>query len=597
MEPVESELDPQSLQMLQDYLDQLQAGQAPDRERLLRSNPKLQPYLDCLHVLEGFAPADEESAQLEIFVGESAIAGPRGNHPPKNIPGQNHLPPTMGNAPNTRDRTMALSSGDVRLVTDDEYVVGRRRPPCTQFGTYELLYEIGRGGMGVVYLARHPELNRHVAIKMILASHLASDEQVRRFRAEARAAAALAHPNVVQIYDVGEVEGQHFFAMQYVPGSSLAQRLATDRPSPEDGAQLVATIARAVQHLHQNNIVHRDLKPGNVLLNSAGEPYVTDFGLAKMLVGDDLQTATGVITGTPSYMSPEQATGRQDVGPGSDVYSLGVILYEILTGKPPFREDNPLDTLVQVIEREPRLPRQLNPRVPRELECICLKCLEKSPQDRYTSAGELANDLERYLAGELVEAQPPSVRMRVWRWARREPALATRLGGMGVLYAVETVNYLLGVVDNRFHWLVTAVLACWAAISILLQRLIRNPRWAVAARYGWTATDVLGLTGVLLVADGVASPMVMGYPLVIVASGLLFQVRMVYFTLLLSLLSYVGLVLLYYATPVTQRPVFDPDFDRHVYVLVGLTLLGCMVAYQVSRVRALSRYYESRRTG
>ncbi len=602
----EPELDKPSLQLLQDYLDQLHNGQAPDPDACLQQCPQLKPYLDCLHALEALAPAEDESQQIELLVRES-LEGPAPDLPVRD---QSAKSPTvhrdraqgsdskltLGDGVGSHDPTLALSSSQVMPVTDGEYVDGYRRPPCKQFGAYELLYELGRGGMGVVYLARQPGLNRHVAVKMILASQLASDEQVRRFRAEAQAAAALTHANVVQIFDVGEVEGQHYFAMQYVRGQSLAERLAVARPSPDEGAQTLAAVARAVHHLHQNHIIHRDLKPGNVLIDAAGEPYVTDFGLAKMLAGDDPHTATGVITGTPSYMSPEQATGRQDVGPASDVYSLGVILYEILTGRPPFREDNPLDTLVQVIEREPQLPRQRNPKVPAELELICLKCLEKSPAERYGTAAELADDLERYLRGEAVEAQPPSVRLRVWRWGRREPALATRLGAMAVLYTVESINYLLGVVDARFHWLVTAVLACWAVMSVLFQRLLRRPQWAMVARYGWAATDVLGLTGILLVADGVASPMVLGFPLVIVASGLWFQIRMVYFATAASLLAYSGLIFRYYAIPMPQRPVFDPDFDRHVYVLVGLCLIGCMVAYQVSRVRALSRYYESRRT-
>src|SRR5260370_24257601 len=235
---------------------------------------------------------------------------------------------------------------------------------------------------------------------MIRGSPLAAPQPLQRFREEARAAAAVAHANIVGVLEAGHIDGQPYFAMQYVAGSSLSQRIRSGPIAPEDAAQLVLTVASAVHHLHAHGIIHRDLKPSNILLDEAGNPYVTDFGLVKVLGGDINRTTTGAIVGTPSYMSPEQASGRKDLGPASDVYSLGAILYELLTGKPPFREESPLDTLLQVLERDPEPPRKVNPRIDRDLATICLKCLAKDPQRRYDSAAALADDLQRFLAGE-----------------------------------------------------------------------------------------------------------------------------------------------------------------------------------------------------
>jgi serine/threonine protein kinase len=284
------------------------------------------------------------------------------------------------------------------------------------FGDYELLEELGRGGMGVVYKARQRALDRLVALKMILPGPLSAAEDLQRFRTEAEATARLHHRNIVAIHEVGEINGQHFYSMDFIDGPSLSKRLGNGPLAGRVAARFLQTIARAIQHAHSQGILHRDLKPSNILLDGDDEPHVTDFGLAKRLGADSSKTRTGAVMGTPSYMSPEQAAGRtKELGPACDIYGLGAVLYELVTGRPPFRSDTPLDTLKHVIEREPAPPRLLNPKVDRDLETICLKCLEKDPGRRYASAAALADDLGRYLNGEAISVRSFNVLDRLTR--------------------------------------------------------------------------------------------------------------------------------------------------------------------------------------
>ena len=293
------------------------------------------------------------------------------------------------------------------------------------FGDYELLEEIARGGMGVVYKARQVSLDRTVAVKMILSAQLASEAEVKRFRTEAEAAGQLQHPNIVAIHEVGEHEGRHYFSMEFVEGRDLGELCHFKPLPPERAARYVKTIVEAIAYAHGKGVLHRDLKPSNVLIDASDQPRVTDFGLAKRIEEESGLTLSGTIMGSPSYMPPEQASGRhREVGPQSDVYSLGAILYYLLTGRPPFQAATPLETMRQVLESEPATPKWVNSNVPEDLNTLCLKCLEKESKSRYATARELANDLNRFLRNEPVIARPVSVWHRTKKWMQRKPTLA-----------------------------------------------------------------------------------------------------------------------------------------------------------------------------
>lgn len=290
-------------------------------------------------------------------------------------------------------------------------------------GDYEIIHEVSRGGMGIVYKARQISLNRIVALKMVLAGEFASSEQLSRFRNEARAVARLDHPNIVPVYETGEHQGLPYLSMAFIDGGSLHEKLKIQPLSENQAVDLLLEICRAVQYAHDHHVIHRDLKPANILLDRHGTPRVSDFGLAKRLQTAAELTLTGQVIGTPAYMPPEQALGSPAT-PLSDQYSLGATLYHMLTGRPPFLAATPHETLSLVISQEPVLLRILNPTVSRDLETICLKCLRKDPQQRYPSVQVLAEDLQRWKNGEAIIARPVSRRERVYKWMRRHPWIA-----------------------------------------------------------------------------------------------------------------------------------------------------------------------------
>jgi serine/threonine-protein kinase len=555
------------------FLEAVQSGQLPDRRKLFEQNPDLAEELesffanhDRLMVVARASGHADGSDRAE----DAKMAGP---HQATSDGGEN---PLLAATKSWTDKTiqyahgptMEQSAGDVQRI-----------------GGYELLEEIGRGGMGVVYKARQVGLNRTVALKMIKSGHLAGEEEVARFRAEAASAGRLDHPGIVPIYEVGQWCGLPYFSMGYVEGESLAAKIANGPLPPRQAALLTMKIASAVDYAHQRGVIHRDLKPANVLVDASGQPKITDFGLAKSATGAAQLTTTGQILGTPNFMPPEQASGRREsINELADVYGLGAILFALCVGRAPFQAASQLDVVLQVLDRPPTPPSTLNRAVPKSLEQICLRCLEKRPEDRYASASALADDLARFLKDEPIEAHRMGLWHKLRRWGRREPALVAHLGAIVIaLLIVLIVHWTLR--DNpAYAYRHAGALSAWALTSLALQQGMHVPRWAVWARWAWALVDVVFFTVILYMAEPPRGPLLVGYPLVIAAAGLFFQVRFVAFATVISVVSYVALILV----------VPDEAVKPHFCILFafGLSVLGLIVAVQVRRVRALSRYYE-----
>jgi eukaryotic-like serine/threonine-protein kinase len=414
----------------QEHLERMTAGRPVAEER---------PPIETAQTDVG-ATVDLQST--EVVGRDAGPAGTGGD--PQTVPMPDANPPSLHENTTQRplnDATVALSAPGDRIPGPDQTP---SHPRIRYFGDYEIVRELARGGMGVVFEARQMSLSRPVALKMILAGQLANETEVRRFYAEAEAAANLDHPGIVPIYEVGEHEGQHYFSMGFIEGQSLTQRLADGPVAPREAAELTVKVAEAIEYAHQRGVIHRDLKPANILLDRSGNPRVTDFGLAKKLKEDSGLTGSGQIMGTPSYMPPEQAGGnRGDIGPPADVYALGATLYALVTGRPPFQAATAMDTVLQVISDEPVPPRRLNPAIPCDLETICLKCLAKEQGKRYAGSAALAEDLQRYLAGEPIVARPVMAWEHAVKWARRRPAVAALLA----LAATAVLGGFLGALE------------------------------------------------------------------------------------------------------------------------------------------------------
>ena len=513
------------------YLRAAQEGDAAAAARLLAERPELAAWRGCLEGLDGLA----ESLAAEPAPGSIA-------------PG--------------------LPGGSPR-----------------RFGPYELVEEIGRGGMGIVYRARHAGLGREVAVKLLAGGVLSSAHERRRFLAEARLAAGIRHPRIVAIHDAGEIDGQPWCAMDLVDGDDLATRLGRGSLPLPEAVRLVAEVARAVEHLHRAGVIHRDIKPSNILLDRSGAPHLADFGLARG--GTGAATATNAILGTPASMAPEQAAGRSDlVDARSDVWGLGVVLYQALCGEAPFGRETAIDTLLDVLERDPLPPRHFAPRVPRDLERLCLRCLEKNPARRPPSAAALADELDRWLAVGRVDPGDGAPWHRAARLVRRHPAAAFRILGIaGALAAIaarvaqqpESLAFYLPVLAGLVVW--GALAAGWEALGEGWLREPESPAAAArarAAKIGLVLTDVVSVTTLLAAVRGVDTPLVAVYPLLVAASGLWLERRLIRAVTGACLAAHLLLVAL------SPEPV-----RWHVAAILAVIVLvtAAITDYQAGRVR------------
>lgn len=400
--PAEDAADEEFESLVADFLDAESRGEVVDREKIVREYPQYETQL------------------REFFASHDALRVDR-------LSGNSSRDEWTLSLANLERRTLenAGDKGEQIRHTNASVNEPESRNLVHYFGDYELVEEIARGGMGIVYKARQLNLDRIVALKMILSGQLASPEDVERFHIEAEAAAKLDHPSIVPIIEIGEHQNQHYYSMGFVDGESLSQKQSGGPLVPREAAQITRHICDAMAYAHAQGVIHRDLKPSNILIDRNGSPKVTDFGLAKRMETNSGLTGTGQILGTPAYMSPEQAAGQIDtVGPLSDVYSIGALMYSLLTGRPPYHASTPMETLVQVLHDEAVSPRLLNPSVPVDLDTICMKCLQKDVGRRYQSANELADELERFLNGKPITARRISPIERSWRWCSRNPAWA-----------------------------------------------------------------------------------------------------------------------------------------------------------------------------
>ena len=466
-------------------------------------------------------------------------------------------------------------------------------PDFKSFGNYELIEEIARGGMGVVYRARHKRLNRLVAVKMILSGRFASPTEVRRFIQEVETAASLDHPNIVPVYEIGEHESQPFYSMKLVQGESLAQHSIKISKDMVSIARIMATVARAIHYAHVRGFLHRDIKPSNIMVDTDGTAYIMDFGLSINMNCNLNLSGSGAIMGTPSYMSPEQATGQKmPLTERIDIYSLGAVLYELMVGRPPFRSQTVLETLIQVMEREPSLPSQIVRGIPDDLEAICMKCLCKSPDERYQSADELACDLEKFAKGENLNLRPKGVLMKIRQWTRRSPDLAARFGGFLLFGTFVQINYYLNTVPNaNSRFLVSLITILWGMGAYGFHLMLKREKNVESVRMLWLGSEVVLLTVILGIQNNPQSMGVVIYPLLIAASGLWYRENIVWKITGLSAIAYSALIFNFF---MRNEAATLPSSAN--IVMGSLFITGFVVSQQVKRLWAISSYYEKRAT-
>ena len=544
--------------LIAEFLEAVENGQIPDREKMVLEHPELEKELNAF-----FRNHDQLFEAMNSPAGEPAA--PVGQ------------PDEASRSPD--------SASPASHFTGPEVSASER-----MIGNYRILEEIDRGGMGIVFRAWDVNLNRGVALKMIRSGRMATDSDVQRFRAEAKAAARLDHPGIVPVHDVGTHEGHPYFSMAFIEGKNLDAYHRLRKLTVEEACSLIRDVALAIDHAHENGLVHRDLKPANILVDNSGRPRITDFGLAKSLETDDGLTGTGEILGTINYMSPEQAAARNDqVDRTTDIYSLGAILYFLCTGRPPFETDNPVDTLLRILDSEPTMANRLNHSVPNDVAVICMRCLEKEPANRYQTARELADEIERFLLGDPIEASRTGLVTRFRKWSRREPSLVGHLVGLGLIeltratyYGIE-ILFFDGTISQYMRY--TVIIASWAVACVLLQQLQnRLTRSEQLVKFAWAVTDISFLTVILLIAGEEIGPLYIAYPLVIVVSGFFYRVRLVAFTTIICLISFIVVFLAHSGETVHGH-----------YGVVGIAAIiaiGYVMSLLVHRIRLLNRLFE-----
>jgi serine/threonine-protein kinase len=450
-------------------------------------------------------------------------------------------------------------------------------PIPSRIGNYEILAELDRGGMGVVYRARHKELNRIVALKIIRSGELADIDEIARFRREAEVAAKLVHPGIIPIYEVGQEAHLVYYTMAFVQGQSLAAFKNASRISPRAAAAIVRNLTHALAYAHAQGIAHRDIKPSNILLDEHGNPILIDFGLAKMTHLPSELTNSGCVLGTPAYMAPEQIQSSRNINAlASDIYSLGSVLYFLLSGRDPFAGST-FDILLQAKDREPTPPSRLNREVDRELDAICARAMEKNPKQRYQSIGELGDDLGRWIEGRAIQTPTKSLAMRCLRWWRQEPGLVTHVIAIAAVIPIVLLSHFLDE-SNSNQSIQLLLLSSWLVLCLPLQRWVLREIDSWFPAVTWGILDVLFVTALIANAEAPRSLLLIAYPLMVVASALFY--RTLYLTIM-TIACVIGFFVLAYT-------VDDPSMARRDFQLIYLTslaVLGLTLNAIISRIR------------